>query len=108
MLLPPTPNELAELAEKARAFNWSYQPAPQSRPTATRLRRRLSPETVKDLKRRYQAGEHTTALSKEYGISKSGLVSLLRSEGVVSLGDGHYQTPLRNMPFGFLDRDRCG
>jgi hypothetical protein len=40
------------------------------------------PDTIEELKRRYRAGEHTPALSREYSISKSSLISLLRSEGV--------------------------
>lgn len=82
MLPPPSPTELAELADKARAFNLIAHPKPTPRAPNRNLRRRLSPETVVELARRYEAGEHTTALSKEYGISRSGLISLLRSEEV--------------------------
>lgn len=82
MLTPPSPAELAELAEKARVFNLTAHPKPVPRAPIRNLRRRLSPETVVELARRYETGEHTTTLSKEYGISKSGLISLLRSEGV--------------------------
>lgn len=82
MLPPPSPTELAELADKARAFNLTAHPKPVPRAPIRNLRRRLSPETVVELARRYEAGEHTTALSKEYGVSRSGLISLLRSEGV--------------------------
>lgn len=82
--IPPTPHEIAILAAKARAFNQKHPTATTSKPAPIRssLRRRLSPQTIDELKRRYVAGEHSTALSKEYGVSKSGLVSLLRSEGV--------------------------
>lgn len=83
MILPPSSKELAELADKARAFRLNSQPEPVPRIPIRNLRRRLSPETVVELVERYQNGGHGTALSKEYGISKSVLISLLRSEGVV-------------------------
>lgn len=82
MLLPPTPSELDELADKARAFGLTAQPTLAPSIPIRNLRRRLSSETIVEVVQRYQAGQHTTALSKEYGISKSGLISLLRSEGV--------------------------
>lgn len=37
---------------------------------------------IQQLVDRYKAGEYTTKLSKEYGISKSGLLDLLVAEGV--------------------------
>jgi AraC-like DNA-binding protein len=46
------------------------------------LRRRLSPREIKDLVARYTAGEDTPALSREYGISKTGLLQLFQAEGV--------------------------
>lgn len=46
------------------------------------IRRRLTPHTIAELVARYKAGEHTPALSREYGISKTGLLELLRTEGV--------------------------
>jgi len=46
------------------------------------LRRRLSPQVIDGLVARYNAGEDTPALSREYGISKTGLLQLLRAEGV--------------------------
>lgn len=46
------------------------------------LRRRLSPQTIEEIVARYNAGEETPALSREYGISKSGLCQLLQAEGV--------------------------
>ena len=84
MLLPPTPDQLAELAEMARAFNAATTSSPPSmdRAPARRIRRRLSSDTVAQLVKRYEAGEHTPALSREFGISRSRLCTLLRSEGV--------------------------
>jgi lambda repressor-like predicted transcriptional regulator len=46
------------------------------------LRRRLSPQIISELVARYTAGEATPALSREYGISKTGLRELLLAEGV--------------------------
>jgi AraC-like DNA-binding protein len=46
------------------------------------IRRRLSPQAIDELIARYTAGEATPALSREYGISASGLRDLLRAEGV--------------------------
>lgn len=46
------------------------------------LRRRLSPQVIAELVARYDAGEHTPALSREYGISKTGFRELLQEEGV--------------------------
>lgn len=79
-LLSPTPGQLERLAQKAP----TSQPGPTPVKTApTRsLRRKLSPEVIRKIVRRYKSGEYTTDLSREYGISKSGLLKLLRSEGV--------------------------
>lgn len=84
MLLPPTQDQLAELAKMARAFNVSATSSPPSTgiAPARRVRRRLSPEALARLVERYEAGEHTPALSQEFGISRSSLCNLLRSEGV--------------------------
>lgn len=46
------------------------------------LRRRLSRQDIEDLVARYNAGEDTPALSREFGISTSGLRQLLHAEGV--------------------------
>lgn len=46
------------------------------------LRRKLPPEVIDELVQRYKSGEFTTDLSREYGISKSGFLKLLRDEGV--------------------------
>jgi lambda repressor-like predicted transcriptional regulator len=46
------------------------------------LRRRLSPQAIDELVARYNAGEQTPALSREYGISKTGLRQVLLAEGV--------------------------
>jgi hypothetical protein len=54
---------------------------PSSAP-ARSLRRRLAPQAIKELVARYNAGEETPALSREYDISKNGLRQLLLAEGV--------------------------
>lgn len=46
------------------------------------LKRRLSPQERADLVARYISGEDSPALSREFGISKSGLLRLLKEEGV--------------------------
>jgi hypothetical protein len=61
------------------------------------LRRRLAPQTIAELVARYNAGEHTPALSREYGPSKTGLVDLLRAEGV----------PLRKRSMTTQDTERA-
>lgn len=84
LLPPPTPSELASLAEQARAFRAAMlEQSPQVPAKPRRLRRRLTPKTVCTLAERYRNGESSTALGREYGVSKSGLIQLLRSEGVV-------------------------
>ena len=46
------------------------------------LRRRLAPQAIEELVARYKSGEDTPALSREYGISKTGLRELLLAKGV--------------------------
>lgn len=46
------------------------------------LRRRLAPRVIENLVARYNAGEDTPALSRAYGISKTGLLQLFQAEGV--------------------------
>lgn len=49
---------------------------------ARNLHRRLGIKIIQEIVSRYNAGEHTTNLSREFGISKSGLIQLLRGGGV--------------------------
>jgi hypothetical protein len=73
---------LAKLARKSRKIDPdSVAVGVQEVPTRS-LRRRLSPQETAELVTRYNAGEVSPALSKEYGISKCGLLQLLRKEGV--------------------------
>lgn len=46
------------------------------------LRRRLPAGVIQEVVSRYDAGEETPLLCKEYGVSKGGLLKLLREEGV--------------------------
>lgn len=89
--MPPTPGEVAKLAQLSRsiqpdATSKGMQAAPQRS-----LRRRLAPQAIEELVARYIAGEETPALSREFGISASGLRQLLRADGM-SLR-GHAITP---------------
>lgn len=80
-LLPPTLYELQGLVAASKAVVVPVLEA--SRTTVQRrLRRRLSPDVVREIARRYADGEHTPQLCQEYGISKGGLLKLLRTEGV--------------------------
>ncbi len=90
-LMPPTPGEVAKLAHLSRTVT----PEPTSKETQAvphrSLRRRLSPQAINELVARYTGGEKTPALSREFGISESGLRDLLRAEGVTLRG--HAITP---------------
>lgn len=81
-LAPPSPGEVAKLAQLSCRIhsdaNTKGTPAAQHRS----IRRRLAPQAIEELVARYAAGEETPALSREFGISASGLRDLLRAEGV--------------------------
>lgn len=49
---------------------------------AWRLGRRLGDAVVAEIVAKYEAGTHTTDLAAEYGVSKSGVVDLLRQRGI--------------------------
>ena len=58
-------------------------PAKKPRPTQRyRLTDRFTPEELDQLVTRYQAGETSTALAREYGIAKSTFLRLLAERGV--------------------------
>ncbi len=82
VLVPPNPNDVAKLAQLSRTA--TPQPPAKERQAAVprSLRRRLSPQAIEELVARYHAGEETPALSRECGISASGVRELLRAEGV--------------------------
>ncbi len=47
-----------------------------------RLRRRLEPELIREIVTKYDSGSMTPALCEEYGLSKTGILAMLREEGV--------------------------
>lgn len=81
--LPLTPHELARLVKRAKANKLEPNPMPKKKEYVARnLRRRLGPETIQELVDRYDSGEDTPALAREYGVSTTGLRELLLKEGV--------------------------
>ena len=46
------------------------------------IRRRLSPEKIAEIARRYREGINTPQLCKEYSLSKTAMLALLREEGI--------------------------
>lgn len=92
-LLPPTPQEIAELVELMRSINLGNDSAPtqESKPKSGRLSRRLTKEMVEDIVQRYRSGESTTKLSVKYGVSRSSVAALLRKQGVALRGQAMTQ-----------------
>lgn len=82
VLAPPTPGELARLAQESREVQTESVPAETQEASVRSLRRRLSPQQIQELVARYNAGEDTPALSRAYGISRGGLRKLLIAQGV--------------------------
>lgn len=81
-LIPPSLIELERLAHQSRLLQPDTALATVRGGEMRNLRRRLAPQTIEELVARYNAGEDTPALSREYGISKTGFLELLRAEGV--------------------------
>lgn len=76
LVKPETIAALQAAADKAT-------PAPEPEHSMIRnVRRRLGQATLDEIVRRYQAGEHSTALMAEYKVGKSTMLRLLRSSGV--------------------------
>lgn len=82
LLSPPTPVELAKLAHQLRGMQTESVTAETQKASVRSLRRRLSPQQIKELVARYNAGEDTPALSRAYGISRGGLRKLLLAQCV--------------------------
>lgn len=81
-LIPPSPSELTKLVQQSRnSGSIPASPEPSRVPTRS-LRRRLSPQTIEELVTRYTGGDSIRALSREYGVSRSGLCGLLQKEDV--------------------------
>ena len=81
-LLPPTLVELKRMAREAQRAGEVPMAEPKAGVPPRRLRRRLAGSVVEEIVRRYNDGATTPQLSKEYGISKGGLLGLLRRKGV--------------------------
>lgn len=96
-LIPPPLTEVECLAHRSRLLQPDAAPATLCGGEMGNLRRRLAPLTIAKLVARYSAGEHTPALSQNYGISKTGLLELLRAEGV----------PLRKRSMTAQDTERA-
>lgn len=80
--MPPSLGELATLAQQSRKSDPMDAPVEPTRVPTRSLRRRLAPLAIDELVTRYIAGETIRALSRGYGVSRSGLRQLLRGEGV--------------------------
>lgn len=81
-LLPPTPGELEKLVKKLRKMQLPPVQDEATQANYHSLHRRLSPEDIQTLAKRYRAKESISSLSREYGISRPSLRSLLREAGV--------------------------
>lgn len=81
-LLPPTPGDLENLAQRSRMAHSVTIPVECPQSPVRSLRRRLSPQEIEKVVTRYKAGQPITLLSQEYGISRPGLREILRDEGV--------------------------
>ncbi|SIS13000.1 hypothetical protein SAMN05880568_2905 [Microbacterium sp. RURRCA19A] len=78
-LLPPPLMELQKLADLTPNFAASATPVEQ---VSRSLRRRLEPVLVKQIAAEYESGATTPSLCATYGLSKTGILRLLRDEGV--------------------------
>lgn len=81
-LLPPTLSELKRLAAASKSARAVPEPTEDRRVTNRALRRRLAPGTVDEIVKRYVDGESSPKLCIEYGVSRNGLLKLLRDRGV--------------------------
>ena len=79
-LLPPPLVELKKLADLVSNPTSLATPVEQ---VSRSLRRRLEPALVKQIATEYEAGATTPSLCDTYGLSKTGILRLLRDEGVV-------------------------
>lgn len=98
-LLPPTPGEIAKLAELARLTPDRAIPSgtPTTRPR--RLRRPLSAELVQKIIDQYQSGAAIKRLAREYEITRERLLEVFKAEGVTlrkpGLSPEHTQQAIR-------------
>ena len=69
-------------------------PPPAHRPRSTlaaapfKLSQRLGPNTIRQIVRRYEAGEPSTALMAAFGLSKGSVLKVLREAGAVMRNQG--------------------
>lgn len=77
-LLPPRHDDLKKMVDLV-----AKTPVPEAprEMLSRRLRRRLSPELIAEIVAKYESGSMTPALCAEYGLSKTGILQLLRDEG---------------------------
>ncbi|KQR86685.1 helix-turn-helix domain-containing protein [Microbacterium sp. Leaf179] len=71
--------ELQKLADLEP--NWTASATPRE-PVSRSLRRRIDPALVKQIATEYESGATTPSLCETYGLSKTGMLRLLRDEGV--------------------------
>lgn len=77
ILLPPTPLEIAKLAERARKLAVTSSDARGAKVSHPYLSRRLSPSDIETIVSRRKSGEKMRVLCEEYGISESSLSDLI-------------------------------
>lgn len=75
-----TPNSVIAGMDEYRCCIESRQQDSVSAPY--RVRRRLSPEVIAQVVERYRAGATAAELGAEHGVSKNGMLKLLREQGV--------------------------
>jgi len=68
--------KLADLVPNLTSLGTALEPVSRS------LRRRLEPALVKQIATEYESGATTPSLCGTYGLSKTGILRLLRDEGV--------------------------
>jgi transposase-like protein len=78
----PAADLIAWLAAQSREIAWDATPVVPKQVAVHALKRRLSPEMREEIVARYLSGENSLPLSRAFGVSKTGLLDLLRREGV--------------------------
>lgn len=76
-----TPEEMRKML--ATGFGSEGVLASRKLPKVHSIKRRLGRETCDEIAERYEAGEHATALAKEYEIAASSVLVMLRARGVI-------------------------
>lgn len=81
-LLPSTPGDIEKLVKKLRKMKLPTLQDEEPQDNYYGLHRRLSPEDIQTIAKRYKANETISSLSREYGVSRPSLRGLLREAGV--------------------------